>query len=228
MENLLVIEDDADLREGLCFALEMEGYAVCTCSTMHEGLAQVRAGVWSLVLLDCNLPDGNGYDFLAALRDISETPVLMLTARNTEMDEVKALELGVADFMSKPFSLAVLKARIRRILAASRPQARLASGGIVIDRARGRVMRGETPVALSKVEYQLLCYLMENREQVLTKEQILAHVWDAQGKFVDENTLSVTIRRLRAKIEQDPKHPEHIRTVHGVGYAWRGNREGEA
>lgn len=228
MENLLVIEDDADLREGLCFALEMEGYAVCVCSTMHEGLAQVRAGVWSLVLLDCNLPDGNGYDFLAALRDISETPVLMLTARNTEMDEVKALELGVADFMSKPFSLAVLKARIRRILAASRPQARLASGGIVIDRARGRVMRGETPVALSKVEYQLLCYLMENREQVLTKEQILAHVWDAQGKFVDENTLSVTIRRLRAKIEQDPKHPEHIRTIHGVGYAWRGNREGEA
>lgn len=228
MENLLVIEDDADLREGLCFALEMEGYAVCVCSTMYEGLAQVRAGDWSLVLLDCNLPDGNGYDFLAALRDISETPVLMLTARNTEMDEVKALELGVADFMSKPFSLAVLKARIRRILAASRPQARLASGGIVIDRARGRVMRGETPVALSKVEYQLLCYLMENREQVLTKEQILAHVWDVQGKFVDENTLSVTIRRLRAKIEPDPKHPEHIRTVHGVGYAWRGNREGKA
>ena len=162
---------------------------------------------------------------MAELHGVCATPVFMLTARNTEMDEVKALELGVADYMSKPFSLAVLKARIRRILQAQTPSAMVTSGGITIDRKAAQVFRGEKKIDLSKIEYQLLSYLVENREQVLTKEQILAHVWDAQGKFVDENTLSVTIRRLRAKIERDPKHPQLIRTVHGIGYVWKSEEE---
>lgn len=221
MNRLLIIEDDADLREGLTFAFEMEGYFVASAGSKHEGNRLVRQEKWDLVILDCNLPDGNGFDFLTELRAFSEMPVFMLTARNTEMDEVKALELGVADFMSKPFSLAVLKARVRRILAQAQPAVCITSGGVQLNKDTCTVMCDGTVVDLSKVEYQLLLYLMENREQVLTKEQILAHVWDAQGKFVDDNTLSVTIRRLRAKIEQDAKHPTHIRTVHGVGYVWK-------
>lgn len=225
MSKILIIEDDSDLREGLAFALELEGYETAQARTLRDARALLEETPWDLLLLDCNLPDGSGFDLVAELHGVCATPVFMLTARNTEMDEVKALELGVADYMSKPFSLAVLKARIRRILQAQTPSAMVTSGGITIDRKAAQVFRGEKKIDLSKIEYQLLCYLVENREQVLTKEQILARVWDAQGKFVDENTLSVTIRRLRAKIERDPKHPELIRTVHGIGYVWKSEEE---
>lgn len=225
MSKILIIEDDSDLREGLAFALELEGYETAQARTLRDARALLEETPWDLLLLDCNLPDGSGFDLVAELHGVCATPVFMLTARNTEMDEVKALELGVADYMSKPFSLAVLKARIRRILQAQTPSATVTSGGITIDRKAAQVFRGEKKIDLSKIEYQLLCYLVENREQVLTKEQILARVWDAQGKFVDENTLSVTIRRLRAKIERDPKHPELIRTVHGIGYVWKSEEE---
>lgn len=225
MSKILIIEDDSDLREGLAFALQLEGYETAQARTLRDARALLEETSWDLLLLDCNLPDGSGFDLVAELHGVCATPVFMLTARNTEMDEVKALELGVADYMSKPFSLAVLRARIRRILQAQTPSAMVTSGGITIDRKAAQVFRGEKKIDLSKIEYQLLCYLVENREQVLTKEQILARVWDAQGKFVDENTLSVTIRRLRAKIERDPKHPELIRTVHGIGYVWKSEEE---
>lgn len=225
MSKILIIEDDSDLREGLAFALELEGYETAQARTLRDARALLEETPWDLLLLDCNLPDGSGFDLVAELHGVCATPVFMLTARNTEMDEVRSLELGVADYMSKPFSLAVLKARIRRILQAQTPSAMVTSGGITIDRKAAQVFRGEKKIDLSKIEYQLLCYLVENREQVLTKEQILARVWDAQGKFVDENTLSVTIRRLRAKIERDPKHPELIRTLHGIGYVWKSEEE---
>ena len=221
MRKILIIEDDEDLREGLAFSLQMDGYEIRCAGTKREGLDRIRRESFDLVLLDCNLPDGSGFDLCTQIGAGETIPVFMLTARNTEMDEVKALELGVADFMSKPFSLAVLKARIRKILNSSAPDMRLVSGGITVDRDGCRVYRKDEEVMLSRVEYQLLLYLMENRNRVLSKEQILEHVWDSQGKFVDENTLSVNIRRLRAKIEEDPGHPARIRTVHGIGYVWK-------
>ena len=221
MRKILIIEDDEDLREGLAFSLQMDGYEIRCAGTKREGLERIRGESFDLVLLDCNLPDGSGFDLCTQIGAGETIPVFMLTARNTEMDEVKALELGVADFMSKPFSLAVLKARIRKILNSSAPDMRLVSGGITVDRDGCRVYRKDEEVMLSRVEYQLLLYLMENRNRVLSKDQILEHVWDSQGKFVDENTLSVNIRRLRAKIEEDPGHPARIRTVHGIGYVWK-------
>ena len=221
MRKILIIEDDEDLREGLTFSLQMDGYEIRCAGTKREGLERIRGESFDLVLLDCNLPDGSGFDLCTQIGAGETIPVFMLTARNTEMDEVKALELGVADFMSKPFSLAVLKARIRKILNSSAPDMRLVSGGITVDRDGCRVYRRDEEIMLSRVEYQLLLYLMENRNRVLSKEQILEHVWDSQGKFVDENTLSVNIRRLRAKIEEDPGHPARIRTVHGIGYVWK-------
>lgn len=221
MRKILIIEDDEDLREGLAFSLQMDGYEIRCAGTKREGLERIRGESFDMVLLDCNLPDGSGFDLCTQIGAGETIPVFMLTARNTEMDEVKALELGVADFMSKPFSLAVLKARIRKILNSSAPDMRLVSGGITVDRDGCRVYRRDEEIMLSRVEYQLLLYLMENRNRVLSKEQILEHVWDSQGKFVDENTLSVNIRRLRAKIEEDPGHPARIRTVHGIGYVWK-------
>lgn len=221
MCKLLIIEDNDDLREGLSFAFEMDGYVVKSARSKAEGSRMFQQGGWQLVLLDCNLPDGNGFDFIKEMRSLSDTPIFMLTARNTEIDEIKALELGGADFMSKPFSLAVLKARVRRILAHTKETDAIVSAGITINKRACTVMKGADQVSLSKLEYQLLLYLVENREHVLTKEQILSHVWDTHGKYVDENTLSVTIRRLRTKIEEDAAQPKRIRTVHGIGYVWK-------
>ena len=221
MSKILIIEDDEDLKEGLEFSLKMDGYEVQSVTTKKDGLTFIKRNNYELILLDCNLPDGSGYDLCTEVKNYREVPVFMLTARNTEMDEVKALELGVADFMSKPFSLAVLKARMRKILQNTKSNSRLVTGGIVIDKDECKVYKKDEDISLSKIEYQLLLYLAEHKNQVLSKEQLLTYVWDNQGRFVDENTLSVNIRRLRTKLEDDPKHPERIRTVHGIGYIWK-------
>ncbi len=225
MSRILIIEDDMDLREGLAYFLEKDGYEVLTAGTKRAGMEIIRKALCDLILLDCNLPDGSGFDLCTEAKEYGDVPILMLTARDTEMDEVKALEMGVADYMSKPFSIAVLKARIRKILQGRKPENRLVSGGITLEKDACKVYKNGEEIRCSKVEYQLLMYFMENRGRVLSKEQILAHVWDSQGKFVDENTLSVNIRRLRGKIEDDPKHPALIRTVHGIGYVWRKEEE---
>lgn len=220
-KQLLIIEDDSELSEGLSFALSLEGYAVDAVSRKAEGLARIRAHRYDAVILDCNLPDGNGFDLCAEVRRTSDIPILMLTARDSEIDEVKALKLGMDDYMSKPFSLAVLKARIGKLTAGRACARILRSGEITLDPDARKVRRGEEEVAVSPVEYRLLLYFLENPGRILSKEQILSFVWDSGGRFVDDNTVSVNIRRLRAKLERDPSHPEHIRTVHGMGYLWR-------
>lgn len=221
MNKILIVEDDEDLQEGLAFSLKMDGYEIQCASTKKDALQYLTRNHYDLLLLDCNLPDGSGYELCVEIKQYKEIPIFMLTARNTEMDEVKALELGMADFMSKPFSLAVLKARIRKIIQNTRTNTIIVTAGIMIDKNACKVYKDQEEILLSKNEYQLLLYFAENKNQVLSKEQILAHVWDRQGKFVDENTLSVNIRRLRTKLENDPKHPERIRTVHGIGYVWK-------
>lgn len=221
MNRILIIEDDKDLQEGLAFSFGMDGYEVSCTDTKTEGIKRIKKENYDLILLDCNLPDGSGFDLCREVRSFSQVPILMLTARDTEMDEVKALELGVDDYMSKPFSLAVLKARVKKIMRMHSMPQMVESDGIRIDKDACRIWRGTSEVLCSKIEYRLLCYLMENKNQVLTKEQILEHIWDRDGKFVDENTVSVNIRRLRAKIEQDPANPERIQTVYGLGYRWK-------
>ena len=225
MSRILIIEDDMDLREGLAYFLEKDGYELLTPGTKRARMQIIPKALCDLILLDCHLPDGSGFDLCTEAKEYGDVPILMLTARDTEMDEVKALEMGVADYMSKPFSIAVLKARIKKILQGRKPENRLVSGGITLEKDACKVYKNGEEIRCSKVEYQLLMYFMENRGRVLSKEQILAHVWDSQGKFVDENTLSVNIRRLRGKIEDDPKHPALIRTVHGIGYVWRKEEE---
>lgn len=221
MSRILIVEDDIDLQEGLAFALHTEGYEVTQAETMKEGLDQIWNHQCDFILLDCNLPDGSGFDFCVKAKEYSDIPILMLTARDTEMDEVKALELGVDDFMSKPFSLAVLKARIKKLLLRGEESIHLVSNGITVDKNGCKVYKDEKEIICSRTEYQLLVYFLENKNRVLSKEQILAHIWDHQGKFVEDNTVSVNIRRLRAKIEDDLQTPQRIKTVHGMGYVWK-------
>lgn len=145
----------------------------------------------------------------------------MLTARDTELDEIKALELGVNDYLSKPFSLGVLKARMKRILQEKTETAKIVTGSLSVDRSTCKVYKRGEEVQLSKLEYRLLLYLIENKNHILSKEQILDKIWDSDGKYVDGNTVSVNISRLRTKIEDDVSNPAWIKTVHGIGYIWK-------
>ncbi|MCB7303929.1 response regulator transcription factor [Bariatricus massiliensis] len=222
MKRILIIEDDTDLQEGLAFTLAAEGYDIAEADSIRAAKRQLVEGRFDCLLLDCNLPDGSGFELCGQIRETSRIPILMLTARDTELDEVRALELGVDDYMSKPFSAAVLKARLKKLMNRGEELTTyLDSNGIRLDKGACRVYQGEKAVELSKVEYKLLLYFMENKNQVLSKEQILRHIWDSEGKFVDENIVSVNIRRLRRKIEVDPAAPRLIRTVHGLGYMWK-------
>lgn len=203
--KILIIEDDTDLREGLKFSFESDGYEVADVGTKQEGTLEIRRGVYDTVLLDCNLPDGTGFELCREVRRFSNVPVIMLTARDTEMDEIKALELGMDDYLSKPFSMGVLKARMKRILHGRMDTDvdELVSGSITIDKSSCKVYRDEKEITLSKLEYRLLKYLIENKNHVLSKEQILDRIWDSDGKYVDNNTVSVNISRLRKKLGKD-------------------------
>ena len=221
MTRILIIEDDTDLREGLHFSFAGDGYEVDDAGTKKEGMQKIKQGGYDMVLLDCNLPDGTGFALCQEVRQFSDIPMIMLTARDTEMDEIKALDLGVNDYLSKPFSLGILKARMKRILNTRTETGMLCSGNISIDKNTCKVYQEEKEIALSRLEYRLMLYLIENKNHVLSKEQILSHIWDSDGKYVDSNTVSVNISRLRTKIEDDTGSPQHIRTVHGVGYIWK-------
>lgn len=221
---IFLIEDDEALAEGISFMLEKEGYETerfSACSDSRRALEQTQP---DLILLDWNLPDGDG---LMLCREISEKwkiPILMITARDMEIDQVMCLESGADDYIAKPFSLAVLKARIvallRRQGGQSEKAGQLISGQIRVDNKEMRAWKEDEELDLSLTEYRILKYFLENKNQVLLKEQILSRVWDNGGKFVEENTLMVNIRRLRTKVEKDASHPEYIKTVHGMGYLW--------
>ncbi|MCI9597952.1 MAG: response regulator transcription factor [Firmicutes bacterium] len=220
MEKLLIVEDDKDLREGLEFAFRSEGYEVLGADRVEKARARLRENACQGIILDCGLPDGNGFDFCQEIRKNSEIPILMLTARDSELDEVKALELGVSDYMSKPFSVAVLKARVKKMLKAPE-YAILESGSIRMNLSACKVEQDRKEIALSAIEFKLLTYFLRNKGLVLSKEQILEQIWEKDGQFVDDNIVSVNITRLRKKIETDPKHPQRLKTVHGMGYIWK-------
>ena len=259
--KLLIVEDDRGLAGGIALSMERDGHTVSGAGTIAEARRIFEAENPDAVLLDLNLPDGDGMDFCREIRSVSRTPILMLTARDMETDEVQGLLSGADDYLTKPFSLAVLKARLDAVMRRSAEREDVirtgAAGSLCSpecardtdgeNRAEGsafapeyegnvsgqnvltageirllagsmKVFRGEKEIECSATEFRLLYYLMENRGQVLLKEQILARVWDHAGSFVDENTLQVTVRRLRRKLEDDPSKPKHIRTVHGMGY----------
>lgn len=219
--KLLIIEDDTDLREGLSFSFSGDGYDITEVGSKREGLREIEKGMYDIILLDCNLPDGTGFELCKEVRSYSNVPIIMLTARDTELDEIKALELGVNDYLSKPFSLGVLKARMKRILQEKVETAKIVTGSLSIDQSSCKVWKRGEEIPLSKLEYRLLLYLIENKNHILSKDQILEKIWDSNGKYVDNNTLSVNISRLRTKIEDDASNPSHIKTVHGIGYIWK-------
>lgn len=225
MARLLLLEDDQSLIDGLVYALTKEGFALDVAMTVREARAQLAAQAYDLLLLDQTLPDGSGLALCEEVRaGGNAVPIIFLTAMDEEIQVIRALDAGGDDYITKPFKLGELCSRIRAQLRRSgmlhqQEQEPGAEGTVRIE--GGRAYREEEPLELTATELRLLACFLRNRGQVLTREQLLAALWDEDANFVDDNTLSVYIRRLREKVERDPSAPQHLRTVRGLGYEWR-------
>ena len=221
--KVLIIEDDQGLRQGIAFSLAQEGYEVLQAQNGKEGYRLFLQEAPQGILLDLNLPDMDGNDLCRKIRESSQVPILMLTARDMETDEIMGLSSGADDYMTKPFSVAVLKLRLEKLLGRKGEKTKshiLSSGDIVMDTDLIKVWKAQQEMECSVTEFKILKYFLENKNQVLTQNQILEAVWDREGKFVNPNTLQVNIGRLRKKIEEDPSRPRFIKTIHGIGYRW--------
>ena len=214
--NILLIEDDAMIASGLVYALEQEGYAVTHKKSVCEARSAIIDVRYDLAILDMQLPDGTGFDVRELLRG-SDTAVIFLTVVDDEGNIVRAFEDGADDYITKPFRLRELLVRVKRTLNAHSGDARsytITLGGVTIDTAAGKAYIGETLIDLTALEYRLLLTFAQNKGQMLTRTQILENIWDSAGNFVEDNTLTVYIKRLREKLGD----AANIETVRGLGY----------
>lgn len=222
MKTILVVEDDGGLREGISLALKREDFQFILCAGLKEAkqVFSEKKGI-DLILLDLNLPDGSGYELLKLVKRESDIPVIILTANDWEMDEVKGLTLGAEDYITKPFSLMVLRARIDKVLK-NRERGREKEwrfGDFYFCFEKMQVKKGSEEILLSRTELKLLQLLVENRNVVLGREKLIDSIWTDGAEYVDENALSVAVNRLRAKLLEDGTG--HLQTVYGKGYVWK-------
>lgn len=214
--RILIVDDEPALQQLVGEILSGAGYETDSALSCAQALERLRVAPPDAVLLDVMLPDGDGFSLLEKMQAVRDLPVLFLSARDEDEDRLKGLGLGADDYITKPFSLAVLRARVNAQLRRSGPvqSERVELDGFVFDFSRLEFSKDGTPIELSKTEQRLLRLLVENRGRTLPRDLLLERVWDG-GEFVDENALSVAVRRLRAKLGEAP-----IKTVYGVGYAW--------
>ncbi len=226
MQTIMLMEDDAALGRGICLALKDSCVQVRLCQTLAQGRAALEHGPFDLLILDVNLPDGSGLDLLREVRRTSAVPIILLTANDLEMDIVSGLESGADDYITKPFSLAVLRARVNAQLRRGAPAQGTAVelDGFSFDFAWMEFRKNGRPIELSKTEQRLLRTLVENRGRVLPRETLLERVWPDGAQYVEENALSVTVKRLRDKLEDAPSRPRFLKTVYGIGYTWAVDR----
>lgn len=224
MKRIFFVEDDLSLIHGLSFALRQQGYEVIVARTCLEAETLWQAGGFDLVILDVTLPDGSGFDLCRLIRQSSKVPILFLTAADEETDIIMGLDIGGDDYITKPFKLAIFLSRVNALLRRSgdfrQPDDTLQSGGITVHQLTREVIKDGAPVELTASEYKLLCFFLEHPNLVLSPEQILGRLWDCEQNYIDSSTLTVYIRRLRAKIEDDPSRPKRIITVRRMGYKW--------
>ena len=224
MKQIFFVEDDLSLISGLSFALEKQGYQTDIARTVLEARQLWQKKAYDLVVLDVSLPDGSGYDLCREIRRTSPVPIIFLTAADEETDMIMGLDIGGDDYITKPFKLAVFLSRVNALLRRSdhfrRTETLLSSNGIQADLLKGIVSKKGVPLDLTAGELKLLCLFMKNPDLVLSPAQILNRLWDRDGRYIDNSTLTVYIRRLRAKIEDDPGSPRFIVTVRRMGYKW--------
>ncbi len=227
MNRILLLEDDLSLISGLSFALKKQGFEIENARTIKEAGEYWRKGRYNLLILDVSLPDGCGFEFCKMVRKESEVPIIFLTASDEEMNIIMGLDIGGDDYITKPFKLGVLVSRVnallRRTKSIRKNDAELVSNGIKINLLQTVVYKNGEQIELTAGEYKLLCLFMQNPNIVLTKDQILQRLWDCDADYIDSSTLTVYIRRLRMKVENNPSEPEMILTVRGMGYKWNEN-----
>ena len=228
MNKLLLLEDDISLIDGLNCSLKKNGFDIDVVRTVEEAkqhLTQIEK--YDLLILDVTLPDGTGFEICERVRkQNTQIPIIFLTASDEEVNVIRGLDCGGDDYVTKPFKLGELCSRIRALLRRAGISAQdktniLECGDILIDLLGSRVLLNGKVLDLTSAEYRLLCLLVRNANRIVSREIILNDLWDDAGNFVDDNTLSVYIRRLREKVEADASHPQHLITVRGFGYQWK-------
>ncbi len=223
LHRILIVEDDPALGQGIRIALQSERLAITVVRTLADARIALAGGEYALMLLDINLPDGSGLDFLLGLRQSSRMPVILITANDMETDIVVGLESGADDYITKPFSLAVLRARVHtQLRKIAVRETRIVIGAFVFDFERMEYRKDGVELTLSKTEQKLLRLLVENRGRVLSRADLVDRIWTDGAEYVDENALSVTVKRLRDKLEECPSKPQYLKTVYGIGYTWEG------
>ena len=222
MQKILLLEDDVALGNGIRLALQGPQVQIVLCRTLAQAQDMIAQGSFDLMILDINLPDGSGLQLLEQVRKRSDVPVILLTANDMEMDVVTGLESGADDYITKPFSLAILRARVNAQLrrGTSPKTSCIEIDGFRFDFDRMEFRRDGQIIELSKTEQKLLRILIESRGQTLPRATLVDRVWTDGSEYVDENALSVTVKRLRGKLEDNPSNPKYLKTVYGIGYTW--------
>lgn len=224
MHKILLLEDDLSLINGLSFVFKKQGFELSIARTLKEADALWADGKYDLLVLDVSLPDGSGFEFCKKVRLTSKVPIIFLTASDEEMNIIMGLDIGGDDYITKPFKLGVLVSRINALLRRAKDfssaNTELKSNGIKVLLLQGQAFKNDILLDLTAAEYKLLCLFMQNPNIVLTKEQILDKLWDCEGNYIDNSTLTVYIRRLRMKIEDNPSEPQMLLTVRRMGYKW--------
>lgn len=227
MINILMVEDDSTIAFGVKYALEQEGFNIDICKDLESARNSVKEKEYKIILLDVMLPDGNGYDFCREIRENNDIPIIFLTACDEEVNIVMGLDIGGDDYMTKPFRVRELISRIKAVLRRkgtySESKKVLKFGDLSIHTLEARVLKNGEEVFLTSVEYKLLLILIQNSNTVLSRSKILEKLWDITYDFVNDNTLTVYIKRLREKIEDNSANPKYILTVRGMGYKWNGS-----
>lgn len=219
--KLFVLEDDAAIGMGLSYSLKNEGYDVTVAKNVKSAYEILNKETFSLYILDLTLPDGSGYDVCREIKKSGDFPVIFLTAYDNEVNVVMGLDLGADDYISKPFRIKELLARIKSVLrrySKDSPDGVVSVGSIKVNTNEAKVYKNGAEIILTAMEYKLLLIFINNRGKVLSRQRLLEDIWDVAGDFVNDNTLTVYIKRLRDKIEEDPAKPQIIKTVRGLGY----------
>lgn len=219
--DIFLLEDDSAIGIGLSYSIKNEGYSVTIAKTVKEALEIIRNKTFTLYILDLTLPDGSGYDVCTQIKKQGDLPVIFLTAYDDEVNVIMGLELGADDYISKPFRVKELLARIKTVLRRynkDTADGMINIGNIRINTNEAKVYKDSKEVILTAMEYRLLLIFINNRGIVLSRQKLLEDIWDVAGDFVNDNTLTVYIKRLRDKIEEDPTSPNIIKTVRGLGY----------
>ena len=220
MANILIVEDDKDIVTNLAAFLRSEGFSADSAAEPGEAVRKMKEQQFDLLLLDVSLQNGNGFALCREIREYSDVPIIFLTASGDEFSVVTGFELGADDYINKPFRPRELVSRINNVLRRrGGPQTQqIAYEGVCVDPVRAAVYKNGNEIFLSALEYRLLLVFFQHKGAVLSRTKLLEEIWDAAGDFVNDNTLTVYIKRLRDKIEDDPQNPTIIKTVRGIGY----------